>query len=482
PHLCRHCEKIVFTLGDSISFPYREVEQAHEAGCRFFRLILEKRPIADTSWTSRCPTLVVYCGEHGNLDFRWMDGATILFDSVDHWIDASPIFAPKGSPASAHFRARLLNPKPGSEKSIGLMRRWIRECDVRHTRCKELRKVLRQQCPTRLIDVGNEKSMDVRICSTATKSAVRYAALSYCWGGEQQSKTIHAKLKDRLRGFPLEELPKTIQDAVITTRRLGLQYLWVDAICIIQDDEADKERELAIMYQIYSGASVTIEAARAETANDGFLQHRNVNQCYGTVCNVKYRRSSVGIGDIGSSLLSANRLDITYDDPIDSRGWTFQEHRRSLRTLRFGCKQTVWECPQSLRVDGGEPYIEKLSSESLFTGTVADLPYPYQLKDTSHRHELNRALEAWQQLVDEYSRRSLGQRTDRLPAFAAIAEAFGTFLQVVPEQYLAGLWAFDISMQLRWRRPDDMLGGGWCKERHGPTWSWASLDGPVTFD
>jgi hypothetical protein len=311
---------------------------------------------------------------------------------------------------------------------------------------------------------------------------IQYAALSYCWGGEQESKTVDARLEERCKGFPLAELSKTIQDAVVTTRRLGLRYLWVDAICIIQDNEADRERELPRMDQIYSGASITIVAARAGKAVDGFLQHRDVIKCYGTVCRVKYRRSSEGNGEVGSGFLSANPLDIRYNDPIDSRGWTFQERSRSFRTLRFGSKQTVWECPGDLKVDGGENFVDKSSSECLFTGTVTDSLYPYHLNDPSHKEDLNLVFQAWQDLVEEYSNRALGQRMDRLPAFAAIAKAFGTFLQLEPEQYLAGLWDFDICMQLRWRRPDHVLGDGWCNERYGPTWSWASLDGPITFD
>ncbi|TVY33653.1 hypothetical protein LSUB1_G006306 [Lachnellula subtilissima] len=469
PHLCQYCENIIFTLSNSISFTYRKFDQARKDGCRFFQIILEKHPIAD-------------CDEGGYIDFHWVDGAIKLFYSHDHGIHASPLFVQKDSPASVHFKIRPLNPFPGSKESFDLIRGWIHRCDERHTRCKKLRTALSWQGPTRLIDVGNVGSKNVCVCFTVLENAVQYAALSYCWGGEQESKTVSARLEERRKGFPLAELSETIQDAVITTRRLGLRYLWVDAICIIQDDEADGERERSRMDQIYSGASITIVAARARMAADGFLQHRDVIKFYGTVCRVKYRRSSEGNGEVGSGFLSANGLDITYDDPIDLRGWTFQERHRSFRTLRFGSKQTVWECPGDLCVDGGENFVNKSSSEGLFTGTVTDLSYPYHLDDPRNKDELGYVLKAWQDLVQEYSERTLSQRTDRLPAFAAMAKAFGTFLQLEPEQYLAGLWAFDICMQLRWRRPDHVLGDGWCNERHGPTWSWASLDGPIAFD
>ena len=131
--------------------------------------------------------------------------------------------------------------------------------------------------------------MAPRIYTTNPKSPVKYAALSYCWGGDQESKTVRVRLEERCKGFPLAELPKTIQDAIVTARRLELPFLWVDAICIVQDDPADKKRELAIMDQIYSGALLTIVAARAGTANNGFLQQRNLRQCYGTVCRVRCR-------------------------------------------------------------------------------------------------------------------------------------------------------------------------------------------------
>jgi hypothetical protein len=78
-------------------------------------------------------------------------------------------------------------------------------------------------------------------------------------------------MEERCRGFPLAELPKTIQDAIVTAMRLELPFLWADAIYIVQDGPADKERELAIMDQIYSGALFTIIAARAGNANNGFL-------------------------------------------------------------------------------------------------------------------------------------------------------------------------------------------------------------------
>jgi hypothetical protein len=492
-HQCKHCENITFTRGDSVLFSHEDVQRAEQAKCEFFRLILKGFPAEDVTSSSGRPTLNVDCDDDETCDDGVHISASRVFPghpsssvSVESSRDAFTIFAPTPK-ASPNIRVRTtspLNPTPGSHESFSTIYRWIRRCK-KHSCCKDSRN---WQRPARLIDVGDKNSKDVRIYIINPESPVEYAALSYCWGNDQESKTIRSRLEQRCKGFPLAELPKTIQDAIITARILKLPFLWVDAICIVQDDQADKEREMAIMDQIYSGALLTIVAARAEKANAGFLQQRDLEECYGTVCRVRYRERVDGEELLG--FLAEKPLHITYDDPIDSRGWTFQERLRSFRTLRLGARQTVWECPYGIEVDGGDDSIRKSSwstnafSESKFTGAPTDRPYPYPLSDPdpNHKIQLEEALATWQATIQEYSRRFLTKSTDRLPAFAALAKAFGTYLGLGPEQYLAGLWAFDICMQLQWRRPRFALEHMLCNKRHGPTWSWASSEGAVSFD
>lgn len=383
-HLCRHCENITFTLSGSVTLPFTAVERADEDGCKFIQVILERYPIQNTDFSSRRPMLVLTCTEKGGVDFRWMDGATVLDDSCILGIDGSSMFAQKDSLAFVDLNREPLNSTPGSMKSFCIIRSWIRECDEKHTYCKILRKALSgQQRPARLIDVGVGGSEGVCICKDVSAGAEQYAALSYCWGGNQESKTVKAKLEERCKGFTLTDLSKTLPEAVFTTRELGLRYLWVDAICIVQDDKADCNQELPKMDHIYSGASITIIAARVTQADDSFLRDRDLSESYGSVCRVKYRRSSESASNIRSAFLSVTRLDITHDDPIDSRGWTFQERFRSFRVLSFGSKQTVWKCPAGTFVDGDENYFYDPSSKRLFTGKATDSPFPRRLDDPS---------------------------------------------------------------------------------------------------
>ncbi|KAH7406314.1 heterokaryon incompatibility protein-domain-containing protein [Phaeosphaeria sp. MPI-PUGE-AT-0046c] len=428
--------------------------------------------------------LKIYCNDGVHISASWIyPGHPSSPASAEYSSDTFPVFAAtlNDSSTSGVIIANPLNLTPGSHESFSTIRRWIRQCE-RHSCCKDSHN---WQHPTRLIDVGGKDSKNVRLYTTNPESPVKYAALSYCWGGDQKSKTVSLRLDERCKGFPLAELPKTIQDAIVTARRLKIPFLWADAICIVQDDPADKVRELAIMDQIYSGALITIAAARATTANDGFLQQRNLRECYGTVCRVRYRERAEG--EKLSAFLAEKPLHMTYEDPIDSRGWIFQERFRAFRTLRFGITQTIWECPYGSKVDGGDHYAEIPSfstpeySESKFTGTPTDQHYPYALGDPNHVLKLEEALGTWQYMVQEYSERTLTESTDRLPAFAALAKAFGTYLRRGPEEYLAGLWAFDICMQLRWRRPSYVPKSPWCNKRYGPTWSWASLRGAVSY-
>jgi hypothetical protein len=272
------------------------------------------------------------------------------------------------------FCNKPVNPSPGSSESIGHIRRWIDRCNRKHDECGAIRRRLPQKNPSRLIRVRESNAGNIIICVPDHDDPVDYAALSYCWGGDQQSKTTTANL-ERLKGFSLEELSPTIKDAVLITIGLGLQYIWVDAICIVQDDADDENREIEVMDQIYSTAYLTIAAARAKKATNGFLQSRQVAGIYRVVCQVKYRLSPAASAKPRRCFLSANCLRGTHDDPINERGWTFLERYQSFCTLDFGSKQTTWRCPGGYKVDKCGSLDSGPTSEDRFTDTVADSPY-----------------------------------------------------------------------------------------------------------
>ncbi|PQE20746.1 heterokaryon incompatibility protein [Rutstroemia sp. NJR-2017a BBW] len=122
--------------------------------------------------------------------------------------------------------------------------------------------------------------MLVNFTNSPAQPAAPYACLSYCWGTDLDNnvKTLKANLKQHLDGILISVLPKTIQDAVLVCQRLGIRYLWVDALCIIQDDEEDWENESIQMCDIYSGSHITIAAHRVESCKQGFLWKQEFGQ------------------------------------------------------------------------------------------------------------------------------------------------------------------------------------------------------------
>jgi hypothetical protein len=123
--------------------------------------------------------------------------------------------------------------------------------------------------PKRLINVKGRCRLE------SAESPVRYAALSYCWGPIEQPSTTKSNVALRYNNFQYREFPQALQDAILMTRMLGLDYLWIDAICIVQDDKEEWAGEAARMGDIYSMAHVVLAATAANSATEGFLHSRD---------------------------------------------------------------------------------------------------------------------------------------------------------------------------------------------------------------
>ena len=131
--------------------------------------------------------------------------------------------------------------------------------------------------PTRLLDLKPDDDDEpgfVRLVATTRRPIIKWAALSYVWGGPQAFKTTIFSLATMYKNVSAVALPRTLQDAILVTVALGLRYLWIDCICIVQDDEDDLARELASIPLIYQRAWVTISASTAENVSTGFLHDR----------------------------------------------------------------------------------------------------------------------------------------------------------------------------------------------------------------
>lgn len=151
--------------------------------------------------------------------------------------------------------------------------------------------------------------------------------------------------------FHIKDLPETIADAVFVCQSLGIAYLWVDALCIIQDDGQDKVEQIGQMHQIYSQSIIAIVASRADSSMDGFLHPRILRD---TFCRLPYRSKE---GDEGSFILHLEGESAKLREPLHKRGWTYQEFLLPPRFIEYGRLQTIFqcrECKSTITDNGGE--------------------------------------------------------------------------------------------------------------------------------
>jgi hypothetical protein len=175
----------------------------------------------------------------------------------------------------------------------------------------------------------------------------QYVALSYCWGNttDDAAITTEENIGQRLQGIAIQSLPKTIQNAITITRQLGVQYLWVDALCIIQRSEEDWQRECSNMSQIYRNALFTIAASASDNSQGG------CEIATSPLCLVSSLSSAYG--NRGRFLVEPEPAIRTFgwpdypvllDEPLQKRGWCLQERHLSQRIIHFTTEGLLWEC------------------------------------------------------------------------------------------------------------------------------------------
>ncbi|KAH0547711.1 hypothetical protein FGG08_000200 [Glutinoglossum americanum] len=376
-------------------------------------------------------------------------------------------------PAAKFIQGRPENIYPSSDESIQQAQDWIDDCINNHRGCS---KPTPSPLPTRIIKLLDGDGLKL----SDDEERGQYATLSYCWGGPQTFCTTVGNLEDRKRGFRLSDLPQTLQDAVYLTRRLGLSFLWIDSICILQDSETDKEREILEMAKYYKQSYVTICAASAASCHDGFLQARK-NECqkhpgFGLASDLLKLPFISPDAEIGTVLFREESPYYLNREPIADRAWTLQERLLSPRVLMYG-RRLVWLCHCAQNSHGG---LEDWSYDNQSFDHRELRFHLVEANKTSSMEEKRERAEnlytVWHGAVREFSNRKMTIPDDKLPAIGALAAEIS---DLASDEYLAGLWRGPLLRELLWstrlplKRPPS-----W----RAPSWSWASVDNPVTFE
>lgn len=376
-------------------------------------------------------------------------------------------------PADSHLATSLKRDTQGDLSSAACLqtcRDWLSGCLNRHNTCKL--RVADQNLPTRVIDLLISPHGAVR--STDGRKA-KWAALSYQWGTTENVELTKQSLYAFSQSLP--RLPATIADAIRITRALGIQYLWIDALCIMQDSDADWAAEAVKMSEYYGGAIITIIAANSPHSQFGILHSRPRI----LDCTVPFRSPHAAAGghspqvrlrSFGTAHASAASFS---KSGWRRRGWTLQEELFSVRKLIYTEHQMLWECLESQETEGGVPHWEaelfQPDEDTSISSHDITLDSAREFLDLQNRHRSDSPnYNLWYHIISQYSRRSLTRASDKLVAISALAKRC---IQVTGWTYWAGLWIDDIVRGLLWK-PQNVRNAR-CTGI-APSWSWATFD------
>ena len=354
------------------------------------------------------------------------------------------------------------------DATYALIKEWLIECDDQHADCFNHLPPTKLS-PTHLINVnalGHDQSTVVLEKIGLSDPFPKYAALSYIWGSTQPYMTTTRIYLSYQKGIPLASLGRCLQDAIWVTRKLNLSFLWIDALCIIQDSTSNKMQEIARMDSIYSFAYVTLSASHISSSTQSFLS-TSPSKCIHRFSGIEVPFQSNGAK---AQLRALDRKDDGYNnhwredlEPIHSRAWAFQEHFMSPRILLFKDFQLFWICTKSRGRDGGWMAPDEVRSYG-------------QQWNLSRRTLHSPMPEDWQDICQTYAKRRLTDPNDKLSALSSVASYFAT---TGSSSYAAGIWMTQYIDQLAW-----ITTGGIAKRPdvwRAPSWSWASLDCRISF-
>ena len=316
--------------------------------------------------------------------------------------------------------------------------------------------------PRRVVDVESDKGPEkLSLHLTNSGERAKYVALSYCWGDPPHPFVTTRNTLENPTKIDWGQTPATIRDAVLVTRSLGIRYLWVDALCIIQGDEIDKTEEIREMGMIYKNATLTISAASSPNVNSGFLKDRPVTNFPMPIVSPD--------GDYGTLWIRGPNLT-PHDEPLDKRGWTLQEAMLSPRMLYYSSKDLIWKCQKTTF----KPVVPDHDLYSVLPGMVPILPSTVFNIPSQKKIDIS---DFWAMIQTSYSNRHLQLFEDRFRAIGGIAEELQ---RVSNDIYIAGLWKNSIVKDLAWARTKgDWKNGGGLLPYQSPSWSWLAYFRPV---
>jgi len=412
----------------------------------------------------------------------------------------------------------MLSGNTGEDATFTLIRSWLNDCLSNHPVCNKTRATPRF-CPSRLLDLTHSRSRgEIAMVETYEKPIEgEYATLSHCWGKTPHLRLLWENYTEFERSIKLSQLQRVYREAIEITLRLGVSYLWIDSLCICQDDKQDWNEEASKMFDIYRNAAFNIGATGASDGDGQCFVNHNVDLLHPCLFNMVLENKASKKPRLRDRLFRRKNktedkeppasqettwhvVDETfwtgrlYQQPLNQRAWVLQERLISPRMIHFGADQVYWECHEHHACEAypkGPQAMHELRARKAVHPDVIQEVLATQLEESRKRRRgisltptsdsppREWALFGWSDIVAEYNKLDLTLPKDKLIALSGLAKQMQPSIQ---DQYVAGLWRSAMLMGLLWRinhRERSREGKGVAKRLKGaaPTWSWASVQG-----
>jgi len=397
----------------------RDLQSSAMRGCALCKLHLGTMTVGSTESSNAAVISHNWIGKDGS-----MEGCSDLTRLMvsGQWFR---IFTYADDPAAKLTTNRRSRPEKSGKAMHLQAQEWIKTCDSHH-------KSARNRCgpsadtelPSRVLEISRPSSgvLEARLVEPR-KQQSRYVALSYCWGPESRNPltTKQSNYEQHCDALPVERCAQTIQDAITSTAALGFRYLWVDALCIIQDSDDDKDLQISNLMSTFENASVTLVAASGKDASHGFLSMPPPD---GDIAfKLPYDMDDGTTGTLYALQGDGDGIIRMEDQAINLRAWTLEERLLSPRKLIYFADRISWECDRVSLADSGE-----------ITNMGADMRLPVDILRPNHSKRSRDVLAwcvhtEWTKNIERYTCRELTKPFDKLRAIGGIAKKYQQILE-----------------------------------------------------
>jgi hypothetical protein len=367
-------------------------------------------------------------------------------------------------------------------ESMDVAAEWLSVCQRDHRNCAAI--ILPDRyIPKRLlsIDRSDPEKVQLVIDPGLQLGQIQYATVSHCWGSSKPLTLTSNSLAMLQAGIEIAELPRNYRDAIYTSKRLGIQFIWIDSLCIFQDSEDDWIEQAPQMSYVYRNGVINVAMSAAANSNETCFLDRDLSRVNPCIMQTEWDECPNNEFHI---YYNEFWEDIINSRPLSKRAWVVQELLLPSRILHLTGEQLSWECFELNACEtypGGLPRVNQdnwMSREIVWQAFMCANDGIQSIEGIAEPVAQNKFRKLWTTIVRMFTERDLTVTSDRLIAFAGIAKVMG---QALNDDYCAGLWQKNLAVELYWYPPHS----SWLKPRpsryRAPSWSWASLDGQCSL-